>query len=75
MTKAEEITKNEIEAWWSRLTGEPFPVRCETTGSVSNELREELNSFYNHLRDEGKNLDDLGLQVVDENFWDLLLLD
>jgi len=32
MNKAELEAKQRLEKWWSELTCEPFPVRCETDG-------------------------------------------
>ena len=45
MTKAEKQTKDELEAWWSRLTGEPFPVRSESAGSVSRFSIDEIDEW------------------------------
>ena len=45
MTKAEKQTKDALEAWWSRLTGEPFPVRSESAGSVSRFSIDEIEEW------------------------------
>jgi len=45
MTKAENETKDKLEKWWVELTGRPFPVRCEATGSVSRFSIDEIDEW------------------------------